>query len=211
MAQHKLLTERHAGMLELIGGYTCLDFCNTVSVRGASGREYLNAYADLVRWGVHASVLQPRKARQLLALAEATPAEARRTFKQALAWRETLFRVFASLAARTSPKRADVQVLDAMMCEAQAQRQLTVMSGQLIWQPMNDGLSLVLPLWSVAESAAKLIASPAIHKLKKCANSSECDWLFVDTSKNGSRRWCGMALCGSLNKVRRYYERQQIL
>ncbi|WP_344746998.1 CGNR zinc finger domain-containing protein [Streptosporangium vulgare] len=32
-----------------------------------------------------------------------------------------------------------------------------------------------------------------------------CYWLFLDTSKNGRRRWCSMTTCGSRDKARRYY------
>ena len=49
-------------------------------------------------------------------------------------------------------------------------------------------------------------------RLKACA---DCEWVFYDWTRNGSRRWCGMnaegpkgRACGSIDKVRRYRQRQ---
>jgi predicted RNA-binding Zn ribbon-like protein len=60
---------------------------------------------------------------------------------------------------------------------------------------------LELPLWPVAEAAYRLLVGQEIQRLKRCAG---CPWLFVDRSKNHSRRWCSMEICGTDEKMRRY-------
>jgi predicted RNA-binding Zn ribbon-like protein len=63
-------------------------------------------------------------------------------------------------------------------------------------------------LWPVARSAAELLSSESVDRVRECA-SSTCTWLFIDDSRNRRRRWCDMASCGNRAKARRYYERHR--
>ena len=62
--------------------------------------------------------------------------------------------------------------------------------------------------WWVARSAAELMTSPDLPFVRECA-SYDCGWLFMDTTKNRSRRWCDMSTCGNRAKGRRHYERKR--
>src|SRR5207302_22567 len=61
-------------------------------------------------------------------------------------------------------------------------------------------------LWPVIRSAADLLVSGEAQRVRRCA-SETCDWLFLDTSRNHSRRWCDMSGCGNRAKARRHYAR----
>ena len=63
-------------------------------------------------------------------------------------------------------------------------------------------------LWPVARSAADLLTSDDLGRVRECAGE-RCNWLFIDRSKNHSRRWCDMQDCGNVAKVRRYRSRKQ--
>jgi predicted RNA-binding Zn ribbon-like protein len=56
----------------------------------------------------------------------------------------------------------------------------------------------------IVEAAVALLVSDAMQKVKSCPT---CGWLFLDVSKNRSRRWCSMDTCGAVAKARRYYRR----
>jgi predicted RNA-binding Zn ribbon-like protein len=71
---------------------------------------------------------------------------------------------------------------------------------------MQDEDELDRMLWPVARSAADTLTSGDLKRVRRCARQG-CDWLFVDTSKNRSRRWCSMSMCGSRVKAGRYYRR----
>ena len=58
--------------------------------------------------------------------------------------------------------------------------------------------------WEVATSAVDLLTAGRLDRVGECP---ACGWLFLDTSKNRSRRWCSMATCGGRDKARRYYAR----
>lgn len=75
---------------------------------------------------------------------------------------------------------------------------------QLVW-PVHE-LDLGLPRWPIVYSAAKLLASSGLDRVRQCAGD-DCGWLFLDTSRNHSRRWCDMADCGNRAKARRHYRR----
>jgi predicted RNA-binding Zn ribbon-like protein len=65
----------------------------------------------------------------------------------------------------------------------------------------------VRPAWAAALEAARILTSPEESaRVRQCADD-ECGWFFLDTSRNRTRRWCSMKVCGNRNKVRRFYER----
>lgn len=59
---------------------------------------------------------------------------------------------------------------------------------------------------ATAHSALRLIAMPDPQRMKICGN---CGWLFIDRSKNRSRAWCDMAVCGNRAKAIRHYRRKK--
>jgi predicted RNA-binding Zn ribbon-like protein len=62
--------------------------------------------------------------------------------------------------------------------------------------------------WWVARSAAELLTSKELTSVRECAGY-DCGRLFMDGTKNRSRRWCDMASCGNRAKGRRHYERRK--
>lgn len=59
---------------------------------------------------------------------------------------------------------------------------------------------------ATAHSALRLLDTGSIERLKICGH---CGWLFIDRSKNRSRMWCDMAVCGNRTKAKRFYERHK--
>ncbi|MFQ6184484.1 CGNR zinc finger domain-containing protein [Sinorhizobium meliloti] len=72
-------------------------------------------------------------------------------------------------------------------------------------QPATTGKGTPLDV-ATAHSALGLIAGPERERLKICPN---CAWLFLDRSRNRSRTWCDMAVCGNRTKARRHYRRSR--
>jgi predicted RNA-binding Zn ribbon-like protein len=177
--------------LDRCGGDLALDFVNTLGgLRdGPWDDEWLHGYGDLVAWAGHAGAL---------AQAPPDPGERRaaETFAAAIELREALHRVFAALAARRPPPEPDLAVLAAAHADAAAHARLSP-GRPFAWSwPHDDPRA---PLWAVAQAAADLLRSDRLSRLKQCGN---CRWLFLDASRNGSRRWCSMAHCGVDAKVR---------
>lgn len=201
--------ERSAGNLELIGGSLCLDFVNTVSARsGKEQREYLTTYRDLVAWSQHAGLLTADQANRLLHSAARRPTRAAATLERAIGVRETLYGVLADVANEREPERVDLVALNQVLHEALSRREIGRSAGGFVWHWVVEPDELERVLWPVVYSAGELLTSADLGRVQQCARDG-CDWLFVDTSKNRSRRWCSMEACGSRVKARRYYRRKR--
>jgi predicted RNA-binding Zn ribbon-like protein len=199
----------HDDMPGLYGGVLCLDFVNTVASRGVSEPgQHLRYYADLVRWGWHAGALDELQARRLLEAGARQPAEAAQTFAQAIALRETIYRIFVAIARQGSPAPADLDELHVVYCAVLRRARLTQVMGGYEWR-WAEADTLDRMIWPVVRSAVELLTSSDVARVKECANAADCGWLFLDRSKNGSRRWCSMDDCGSRDKMRRHYARRR--
>jgi len=54
----------------------------------------------------------------------------------------------------------------------------------------------------IAWAAFDLLRGDELSRLKQCP-PDDCRWLFIDRTKNGSRRWCDMGTCGNRAKKRK--------
>ena len=196
---------RDAEIHHLVGGELCLDFSNTLYGHTDVVHEYLFDYRDLVLWSHHAGVLSSEKAEILLAKEEQAAAESEAVFRQAIQVRETIFRVFASLAHVETPRDDDLIYLHQVWLESQSHTKLEQSDAgfELGWE---DGDALDTMLWPIARSALELLTSDVLMRVKQCGR---CDWLFLDRSRNRSRRWCSMDACGNRIKMARRYEREK--
>lgn len=201
---------RAVGNLEFIGGWLCLDWANTVSARsGLSRHEYLTCYADLLEWSRRAGVLTQRDVQRLERDAVRHPAEAAAALDQAIGVRETIYRIFAAIANQQAPRKADAASLNAALTGALSRLQVLPAEKGFVWQWAREPRALDMMLWPIVRSAADLLTSTRLFRVRQCARREGCDWLFVDTSRNQSRRWCSMSMCGSRTKSRRYYQRKR--
>ena len=201
-----IMTEtRDAEVHHLIAGELCLDFANTLYGHTDVIHEYLFDYRDLVLWSRHVGVLPEQKAESLLSNWEQVPAESEAIFHQAIQLRETLFRIFASLAHGESPLEDDVAQLNRFWLESQAHSRLvrTDDGFALEWEA-GDAFDALL--WPITRSAVELLTSDEMEYVKQCGR---CDWLFMDRSRNHKRRWCSMSACGNRVKMARRYAREK--
>jgi predicted RNA-binding Zn ribbon-like protein len=193
---------------EFVGGALCLDFANTVGgLRDTThAREYLLGYEDLVAWSQQASLLTAEKAKQLLG-GSVRAAEKSAVFARAVALREAIYHICTALVQGDEPETADLHALDVELALAQPHLHLTWVHASIVWEWAREEAASDAMLWRVARSATELLTSPASQALGQCS-SETCGWLFVDTTKNHSRRWCDMGGCGNRDKVRRHRARQ---
>jgi hypothetical protein len=94
---------RDAELHHLISGVTCLDFANTLYGHQDPIHEYLFDYRDLVLWSHHAGLLTSERMASMLAKSAQLPDECEEVFRRAIGLRETIFRIFASLAQGVFP------------------------------------------------------------------------------------------------------------
>jgi predicted RNA-binding Zn ribbon-like protein len=197
----------HSHKFELVAGQLCLDFCNTINFAISEPNERVNTFGDLVLWGKMAGLLTTKQANDLSKWAESHRNAANAAVRQARKFRAAIHRSFVDIAHGTGPAKDDLVVLNETLSAARSNQHLFYhqSSFQLDWNEVT-GLNQVL--WPVAVSAAELLTGPDLKFVRQCSGSS-CSWLFMDFTRNHSRRWCTMEVCGNRAKAKRYYERNQ--
>jgi len=194
----------------LLGGYLSLDFANTADWHASEQpEELLTSYAEFVSWSRQAGVLTEKQARRLLREAVGRPDEALAVLKQAITLREAIYEIFAAVAHERSPQASDLATLNSALSEALAHSQIVPTETGYGWQWAGEEDALDRPLWSIARSAADLLTSDELQRVGQCADDRGCGWLFLDTSRNHTRRWCSIEDCGNRAKARRHYERKR--
>jgi predicted RNA-binding Zn ribbon-like protein len=190
---------KRATELRIVGGDLALDLANTLEGRGTP--ETLVDYPELAAWAaLVGAVGDPGR---LTAIAAEQPLAADRALDDARRLRTAVDDVFRPLAEHGTPPADGLDELVAFAAEAAAHARLVPHDGsfELAW----EGDDLRRPLWPIAIAAVDLLRVGPLDRLKTCAN---CPWLFIDHSRNRSRRWCTMDECGVHLKMRAYRARQ---
>ena len=203
-------SRKHAGTLDLRGGRLCLDFANTVGWHASDHpQEWLLSYTDLLAWSRHASILPLHQEERLLQEARDHPVIAEAVLVSAIALREAIYQIFSRIVQGRQPQREDLTILREAYAEAVIHAQIVSMPDgfTLTWQCDEDALDF--PLWPIAHSGMELLLSKELHRVKGCPGDG-CGWLFLDVSRNQSRRWCNGQDCGNRIRVRQHYQRHRI-
>ncbi len=192
---------------DFVSNRLCLDFSNTLHDRGTSTpRDHFSTYSDLVRWSQAAGILLPEETQILLEEAVHYPVEATLVLQEAIVLRETMYRIFSAIVREVAPVTADMQALNAAYAEAMSRACIVQKGDGFVWDWNGKETALERMMWDIVRSAAELLVSEELSLMRECAGE-DCGWLFLDTSKNHSRRWCDMKSCGNRAKVGRHYER----
>ncbi|MGH8892099.1 MAG: CGNR zinc finger domain-containing protein [Actinomycetes bacterium] len=179
--------------MELVGNALCLDFTNTVNSRPHPARDELATAHGAVDWA------------QAVGLSLRSPprAQVEEVLKQLRGLRETVFAVFSATAGGGEPPRAPLRRLVDAYSTALGNATWHRDSGTVVpeWSSIRRLPELA---WPVSASAMHLLTGGPLDRVRSCPS---CGWLFLDVSKNGLRRWCSMATCGSRTKSARYFAR----
>lgn len=196
----KETTER---VFQLVGGHPALDLVNTLDWRFRAGgpEELLTGYSDLLRFVEQAGLISAPAARRLLRSVPESRAE--RVVKAVRELREAAANILYAAVDGENPQASSVRQLEDCFREAGGHRELRWSGSRLVWKLPHSPALPDLPLLLLSLSAAEFLVSEGMHQLRACGNP-ECRWLFVDTSKNHTRRWCDMKICGNRMKARRF-------
>ncbi len=185
--------------IALDGGWLCLDFINTVSVRRPElGTEYLNSWDDFRVWVCRVELFRGKELDQWAQLPESNIEELRTL-------RESLYQLFEYFTRNNQLHPQHLETFNGFLHEVYPHTQLCLQDGRL-QRGIESAPHPEKPLWLIVLSAESLLLSDRLSRVKSCDN---CGWLFLDTSKNNTRRWCNMQTCGSQIKAKAYYHRKK--
>lgn len=189
--------------LRIVAGNLALDFVNTSSGprHGPADSEWLSSYEDFAAWSRRVGIAAEPP------IESAAGAAGLAALARVLACRDDMHEIFLAIADGSAPPDQALRRLQLAYVEALAHGQLSSDGDggggyQWRWDPDS---SLLSPLWTVVAAAVELLTHGPTDRVKPC---HACRFLFVDLSKNGSRRWCSMEDCGKAAKIARYLERR---
>jgi predicted RNA-binding Zn ribbon-like protein len=196
---------------DLCGGHAVLDFVNSLDNRcNNRGRiEGLQSYDDLLRFTRQTGLLDSAQIAQVGRTV--TPGEGMRALRAARALREALAATLYAFIDERLPPPADLETLERHFHVADRHHELRWGQGadehsRLSWSWRRDEGGAALPVWVISHAARDLLVAPEMKRVRACEAES-CRWLFLDTSKSHTRRWCKMTVCGNRVKAQRYQAR----
>jgi len=194
--------------IERLGNHPVLDFINTVNNRHAETQEEcLLSFEDLVEWHELAGLITKASGRALREDARRHPRKAAAALATAIELRELLHDIFLALVRGRQPSSGELCDLNAALNRLRPCCLLAAGEQALEWRWDIDPGQPETLLGPLVESAAALLTSGRLSRIRECPAPHGCGWLFLDTSKNGSRNWCSMKTCGNLAKVRRHRDK----
>jgi predicted RNA-binding Zn ribbon-like protein len=197
--------------LPLLGDRPCLDFINTIDWRlnPEKRRDTLESYSDLLAFALRLNLITIELFNWLTQRAESTPLFTERSLNDARAFRDALAQLIDDLtgkllsAPHEAPSPESLAIFDAARHRAHESESLAWNGKQLALAPHPEDEGLDLPWLILVRDAERLLCSDQASRIRICA-SEGCGWAFLDQSKNGTRRWCSMKLCGNREKAARF-------
>lgn len=182
------------------GGVLALDTTNTVVLRCDPVRRFdrFDDLAEIPRFAAAASIFRREEVGRPLKVADAEEIAA-----TVRALRESIDALFRGPAAG-EPLKADATATFLRNCAAAIDGRGELMA--TAEAPFGSSAAPLAFEAALAVSALSLLSPANLRRLKVCPN---CTWLFLDKSRNLSRLWCDMAVCGNRAKARRHYRRKE--
>jgi len=187
----------------------CLDFANLVSWRGKPDpTDSLPEPSAWLKWIRDRKLVSESALAELDRRAGLWPGEVQGAHKRAIEFREALYNLLSDFCRDKAPQGQDEAAVQEVLESALEELRLDTSSKPWQWQLEATGVDWDAALQPIALSAAQLLTSAWADRLHVCERD-ECQWLFLDLTKNHSRKWCSMDTCGNVIKARRNYAKRK--
>ena len=189
-----------------VGNHPCLDFINTQMIVKGNPTDLLGGCEDLVAWLVQAHMVD--KVQAAVVMTQWGHEDQEQLFEQGVMFRRTLRDMVARIVARKSIAGSAIASINHILSRCPGYPQLVYKKGGYTRQFQSQAVQKDGLLAPLAEAASDLLCSGKWSLVKKCGNPA-CILYFYDTTKNHTRNWCSMQLCGNRKKVAAHYQRKR--
>lgn len=200
------LVNHHWTPRDIVGGNLALDLVNTVSGWNNDPEDWVPDIASFLVWARTCNVLDTREQNEAARNAKDSPVASERVLASVKELRFALWRLVDSLELRQPAEPGDLTVINEWRRRLAFSEQVIVRRNKIDFTINRDISALELPGLRVTAAALSFLRNLPAARIKTCS-ARDCGWKFVDQSKNRSRRWCDMAVCGTLAKTRQYRAR----
>jgi predicted RNA-binding Zn ribbon-like protein len=197
--------------LPLVGGHPALDLVNTVERGRGERRDHLTDPATLLTWASRAGLIDDEEARAIAGAWRRDPASGPATLAAVRETREALHRALLAAMGIEPPDPGSLERLRERWVAALGRARLVLDPGRASATRLVVGTETATLLADrAAAGAVEVLCDAELARLRRCPpDAGGCGWVFLDRSRNGSRRWCRMADCGTTVKARRLTERRR--
>ena len=189
-----------------VGNHPCLDFINTRMIVRGNPTDLLGGYENLVDWLLQAHMVD--KTHAVAVMTQWGHEDQEQLFEQGVMFRRTLRDMVARIVARKSIADSAIASINHILSRCPGYPQLVYKKGGYARQFQSQAAQKDGLLAPLAEAASDLLCSGKWSLVKKCGNAA-CILYFYDTTKNHTRNWCSMQLCGNRKKVAAHYQRKR--
>ncbi len=193
---------------DMIGGNAALDFVNTVSRWRDEPTDQLGDASGFARWVRVAGLLDDDDQKVLEAEISGDPKIAAAFYKDAARLREAMYRIFTAAASGERASDEDLETLNRWQVRAAKHCQIQHEGGVFRRRCTEDAPAQERAMRVIFDAAEDLLLNGRLDRLRTCGGD-HCEWMFLDLSKNGKRRWCSMATCGNEHKVKQFRKRKK--
>jgi predicted RNA-binding Zn ribbon-like protein len=205
--------------LPLVGGHPALDLVNTLErgdpTPGQDPRDYLDGASSLLAWAGRALLVQEHEVEAVAAAWRHDPGAASAALAATRELREAVHEIVgAATGSVPVGEAARAGALDRLhsrwaVAVGRATLALDLQDGPVVRVVAGSAPGVLVPD-RAAEAGLDLLRSSDLAAVKRCpVEDGGCGWMFLDRSRNRSRRWCRMADCGTAVKVLRLTERRR--
>jgi len=189
-----------------VGNHPCLDFINTQMIVRGNPTDLLDGCEDFFAWLVQASMMD--KTQAVAVMTQWSHEDQEQLFEQGITFRRTLREMVARIVACKSIPDSAVASINQILSRCPGYPQLVYKKGGYARQFQSQATQKDGLLAPLAEAASNLLCSDKLSLVKKCGNPA-CILYFYDTTKNHTRNWCSMQVCGNRIKVAAHYQRKR--
>lgn len=189
-----------------VGAHPCLDLINTQLMVKGEPRDLLENFDDLSSWLRQANLLTASQSK--LARNHLNNEEAASLLERAKIFRATLRVVAERIAAGKAVPDSAIDTTNQFLAQRPGYTILVRTKDGFKRQFHSMAIQQVELLAPIVEAASDLLSSDRLCLIKKCANAA-CILYFLDTTKNHTRNWCSMQMCGNRMKVAAHYRRSR--
>jgi predicted RNA-binding Zn ribbon-like protein len=187
-----------------VGNHPGLDFVNTDLVLNGQPTDLLPSFEALISWLIQAGLMTQEEAKRI----EQEGGRHRETLTQAKVFRTTVREIAERLAAAKPVLQAAIDAVNEALRHRRGYPQVGRRHGAFERKYQAESKTSNQVLGLLAEAASDLLITCDPSLVKKCQNPA-CMLFFYDTTKNHTRHWCSMSLCGNRSKVAAHYHRHR--
>lgn len=189
-------------------GHLVLDFVNTLEWRNSHAPdESIRGLEDFLNWARQGKLLRDEEIKVIASDAKYDAKKTSSILYRVLEVRETLYRIFSNVVAGLMPADGDLEILNKAVADSMKKIKLEWGGDGFIWRWQSEKDRIERLIWLITQDAVNLLTGDLLDRIGECADDRGCGYLFIDTSKNRSRKWCSMDACGNRAKARKHYQR----